>query len=183
MKTERTGIRRYTWVATLVAVFSLAALGAVPTAEAQHGQTDSRLVPSVTYSDIAIVRGTDLASGMIRPETLTRKQWREMANQMRFDLASRDASERALGLQSAIHLAIFHAEQVNCHRAVPELLDVYLFERDDALRIMSVAALDAIGNREAIATLAERVGRERSPLVKHVTMHAVANLLAKEKAR
>jgi hypothetical protein len=180
MKAQSARIHSHTRYTALFAMLGVAALCAIPPAAAQHPQAG---VTSVTYSDLALVRGSDLMSGTFRAEALTRKQWRGVEQQMRFDLASKDGAERALGLQSAIHLATLHPNQVKCKRVVPELLDIYLFERDDALRVMSVAALDAVGCREAIAIMAQRVRLERSPLVKHVTMHAVANHLLKEQAR
>jgi hypothetical protein len=165
----------------LAAALWLAATGPGSATQVSAQQTrGDGLNPAVSHADLGVPRVADLSNASFPVETLTRSQWREIGKQMRSHLRSADLAAREEGLRTAIHLATFFPEQVNCRRAVPELIDIYLFDRNDALRTMAVAALHAIGNREAVAIMAERVRYERSPLVKHVTMHTVASYLARE---
>lgn len=71
-------------------------------------------------------------------------------------------------LQNIIFFASNHKNKVKLVDAVPALLDVYRFHEDDQLRIMSVAALGAIGDGRSIVALKHYVEDEQSERVEKI---------------
>ena len=85
--------------------------------------------------------------------------------------SSRRITEAAL--QNVIFFATMHGDKLDLNPSVAALVEVYRHDRDDARRLMAVAALHAIGSRQAIAGLRSSLRPESNARVRHVTLSAL----------
>lgn len=76
-------------------------------------------------------------------------------------------------LQNIIFFATHHKDNVKLNDAIPSLLEVFKNHEDPQYRLMSVAALNAIGNRKAMIGLSNLVDDEPSERVSRLTRKAI----------
>jgi hypothetical protein len=88
-------------------------------------------------------------------------------------------SAKAQTLQNLIMLADRYGSALDLSGAVPMVLHVYAWDRDERLRTMAVAALHAIGDGEGMERMLERFAelhfrRGLSPRLQHITHATLA---------
>ena len=79
-------------------------------------------------------------------------------------------------LQNLLFTAYNYGDQVDLSDAVPVLLEIYQYHETEAIRIMAVAALDAIGDQEALKSLKSMVDQEPSERLRRIMSVAIKNL-------
>lgn len=106
---------------------------------------------------------------------LTKNEWRHLRSEQLAALRSKDPRVRQDAVRNIIYLTRFHGDQVDFKRASLPLLDIYIFDRDEGNRIVALAGLHAVGSRNVMAHLAQRVRLESSPRVRRLTIAALAD--------
>ena len=81
-------------------------------------------------------------------------------------------------LQNIIYFATHHKNNVKLNDAIPSLLEVFKNHEDAQYRLMSVAALNAIGNRKGMIGLSNLVDGEPNERVSRLTRKAIDKYFA-----
>ncbi len=90
-------------------------------------------------------------------------------------LDSSDAQVKEQALQNIIFFATHYGKDVDFKRATSELYAIYRFDKNEAHRIMALAAIHAIGNENTMRLLSQHVRWERSPRVRRLTKAALVD--------
>ena len=112
-------------------------------------------------------------SSMANHEARTPQQWKALRSELLNTLRSDRGERWEEAAQQVIFLSTFFSDQINLERAAGPLLESYILERNEGRRILALAALHAIGHRDAMAHLSQRVSLERSPRVRRLTVAAL----------
>ncbi len=116
---------------------------------------------------------------VVNAETPRRASWwnalgRQLTN--RVDKPYQDIS--VAELQNIIFFATHHKANVKLNDAIPSLLEVFEKHEDPQFRLMSVAALHAIGSRKGMVGLSNLVDAEQNERVSRFTRHAINDYFA-----
>ena len=76
-------------------------------------------------------------------------------------------------LQNAIFFLANHNERINLASSAPVLLDVYLYNKSEEKRIMALAALTLIGDKESLEAAERMLYRQRSERVMNFSIAAL----------
>lgn len=79
-------------------------------------------------------------------------------------------------IRDIIFFANLHGDKLDFSASVPLLLDVYAQHPDESYRLLAVAALHKIGDRQGMKKLGKLVKAEKSERVRHVTYSALNDL-------
>jgi hypothetical protein len=160
-------------------VMILIILGVANIVQAQSA-SDSRMVadanPTVASTSVT---GDEAASTAVRLP-ISSTAWRDnIGKQSAAALQMSSPSAKAQTLQNLIMLADRYGSALDLSGAVPMVLHVYAWDRDERLRTMAVAALHAIGDGEGMERMLERFAelhfrRGLSPRLQHITHATLA---------
>ena len=100
--------------------------------------------------------------------------WEALEKELILAVAQPAGEVSEVALQNIIFFADVHSGRIDLDEAVPFLLEVYRDHENEGTRVMALAALHAIGDREAMSDLRTRVAREASPRVKRLTIAALS---------
>ena len=145
------------------------------TAQAQPTlRTNSTTTVSPLDAD-AVVLG-DLASMDL--SNRSKAWWKARVKADDRALDSPDARVKEQALQNIIFFATHYGDAADYGRATTELYNIYRFDKNEAHRIMALAALHAIGRENTMRILSQHVRWERSPRVRRLTKAALVDYYA-----
>ena len=147
-----------------------------PDAHAQAHKSDDAVgpfgylvgVPVMAEIGLADLSSTDL-SGM------SSKWWKNIRKTHTRLLGSSDEQVKQRAMQNIIFFAKTYRDHVDFTRVVPKLYKIYQSDENEEHRIMALAALGAIGNRNVMERLREEVTVEKSERVRRHTLLALAD--------
>ncbi len=99
--------------------------------------------------------------------------WKSFSKANARALDSPDAQVKEQALQNIIFFATHYGKDVDFKRATTELYNIYRFDKNEARRIMALAALHAMGRKNTMRILSQHVRWERSPRVRRFTKAAL----------
>lgn len=140
-------------------------------------QVDSDVLPVESVGWTEPITGDALPgslSGIDLP-TMTKRQWKSLRREQLAAIRSQDEHTWQTALRNIIYLSTFYGDKIDLSRASLPMLEIYILDRDEQYRIMALAGLHAVGSRNAMAHLAQRVKLERSPRVRRLTLAALAD--------
>lgn len=94
------------------------------------------------------------------------------------EISLEDESYRSLSgqsIQNAIFFLANHGDRINMTPSAPVLLDVYLYNKSEAMRIMALAALIHIGDQETLETAEQMLYRQQSERVQKFSIAALTD--------
>ena len=97
-------------------------------------------------------------------------------NALEQEISLEDASYRSLSgaqLQNTIFFLANHGERVDLSSSAHTLLDTYLYNKSEEKRIMALAALTLIGDKETLETAEYMLYRQNSERVKNFSIAAL----------
>jgi hypothetical protein len=160
-------------------VMILIILGVANIVQAQSASDRLMLADANAAAVSASVTGENAASIAVRlPVSST--AWRDnIGNQSAATLQMPNTSAKAQTLQNLIMLADRYDSALDFSSAVPMVLRVYEWDRDERLRTMAVAALHAIGDGDGMERMLERFAEPRfrrslSPRLQYITHATLA---------
>lgn len=106
-------------------------------------------------------------------ENLTKRDWKQLKREQLEAVRSSDADVWQAAAVNIMYLVTFYGEKVDFDRASNPLMQKYVFDRNEKHRILALAGMHAIGHRDTIARLSQRVRLEASPRVRRLTVAAV----------
>ncbi len=126
-------------------------------------------VPGPVMGEIGLedLPSTDL-SGM------SSKWWKALRKEHTRLLGSSDAKLKQRALQNIIYFAHTYPD-VDFTRTVPKLYKIYRYDENEGHRIMALAALGNIGNRNVMERLREDVSYETSERIRRQTLYVLAH--------
>ena len=125
-------------------------------------------VPVMAEIGLADLSSTDL-SGM------SSKWWKNVRKVHTRMLGSSDERVKQRALQNIVFFTKTYRDHVDFTRAVPKLFKIYQSDENEDHRIMALAALTSIGNRDVMKLLREEVSIEKSERVRRHTLLALAD--------
>lgn len=158
-------------------VMILIILGVANIVQAQPASSHLTLADANPTAASISVTGEEVASTAVRLPTSS-TAWRDnIGKQSAAALQMPSTSAKAQTLQNLIMLADRYGSALDLSSAVPMVLRVYEWDRDERLRTMAVAALHAIGDAEGMGHMLERFAephfrRDLSPRLQYIT-HAM----------
>ncbi len=99
-----------------------------------------------------------------------------MSKQLVTLLQSPSAATRAEAMKLTILLTKRNDIDVNLKSIAPSLIEIYQWDRDEAHRVMALAALREVRSGYATQRLAEEVQNETSPRVRRVAIATLSEL-------
>ncbi len=127
--------------------------------------------PTATVADIGELTSQDLSD-------MDAAWWKSLSKANARALDSPDAQVKEQALQNIIFFATHYGKDVDFKRATTELYNIYRFDKNEAHRIMALAALHAIGRENTMRILSQHVRWERSPRVRRFTKAALVDYYA-----
>ena len=127
--------------------------------------------PTATVADIGELTSQDLSD-------MDAAWWKSLSKANARALDSPDAPVKEQALQNIIFFATHYGKDVDFKRATTELYNIYRFDKNEARRIMALAALHAIGRENTMRILSQHVRWERSPRVRRLTKAALVDYYA-----
>lgn len=126
---------------------------------------------TATVADIGELTSQDLSD-------MDAAWWKSLSKANARALDSPDAPVKEQALQNIIFFATHYGKDVDFKRATTELYNIYRFDKNEARRIMALAALHAIGRENTMRILSQHVRWERSPRVRRLTKAALVDYYA-----
>ena len=127
--------------------------------------------PIATVADIGELTSQDLSD-------MDAAWWKSLSKANARALGSSDEQVKEQALQNIIFFATHYGKDVDFKRATTELYNIYRFDKNEARRIMALAALHAIGRENTMRILSQHVRWERSPRVRRLTKAALVDYYA-----
>lgn len=127
--------------------------------------------PTATVADIGELTSQDLSD-------MDAAWWKSLSKANARALDSPDAQVKEQALQNIIFFATHYGKDVDFKRATTELYNIYRFDKNEAHRIMALAALHAMGRENTMRILSQHVRWERSPRVRRFTKAALLDYYA-----
>ena len=100
--------------------------------------------------------------------------WKDLKKAHKRLLGSSDAKLKERALQNIIYFAHTYPD-VDFTRTVPKLYKIYRYDENEGYRIMALAALGTIGNRNVMERLREDVSYETSERIRRQTLYVLAH--------
>ncbi len=122
--------------------------------------------PTATVADIGELTSQDLSD-------MDAAWWKSLSKANARALGSSDEQVKEQALQNIIFFATHYGKDVDFKRATTELYHIYRFDKNEAHRIMALAALHAMGRENIMRILSQHVRWERSPRVRRFTKAAL----------
>ena len=110
---------------------------------------------------------------------MSSKWWKTLRKEHTRLLDSPDAKLKERALQNIIFFANTYPDHVDFRRAVSKLYKIYQRDDNEAYRILALAALGAIGDRNVMELLREDVSVEQSERVRKHTLYVLADYYKK----
>lgn len=138
-----------------------------------------RTVRILSASVLAIVMGCTsvaMAQNALRPYADRDAEWWDNL-ELQLSEALKSPIEQ-VKVQTIRHIIFFSAtypDMAHMDRTVPQLLELYDTSDKEGLRVLSLAAIDAIGNDYAMRYLISRVEQEKSERVQRLTKAVLAD--------
>lgn len=129
--------------------------------------TSGVIVPVAEVVSLADLTSRDL-SGM------TSAWWKDLRKAHKRMLGSSDAKLKERALQNIIYFAHTYPD-VDFTRTVPKLYKIYRYDENESYRIMALAALGKIGDRNVMERLREDVSYETSERIRRQTLYVLAH--------
>jgi len=127
-----------------------------------------------------IAQESDLLSGTISDElagmdleNMSKREWKRLRNEELEGIRSQDEVAWRTAAVDIIYLTLYHGDKINLERASLPLMYRYTFDSDENNRILALAGMHAIGHRDTMARLSQRVRLEGSDRVRRLTVAAV----------
>lgn len=162
----------------VIALLMLVAFGYQQLAMAQTPVIAHRVEPAEATAGPA-VRSSIEEGPVARYASKDSLWWTRLDQQFAASLGSPIKGIREGALQNAIFFAYHYGGLLPAKKVTPKLLDIYLYERDEAHRIMALAALHAMDDKRAMQVVAERVMDEKPGRLRRCTFAALADHLEK----
>ncbi len=137
-------------------------------------RTNSTTTVSPVDADVVVLG--DLASMDL--SNRSKAWWKARVKADDRALDSPDAQVKEQALQNIIFFATHYGKDVDFKRATTELYNIYRFDKNEAHRIMALAALHAIGRDNTMRILSQHVRWEKSPRVRRLTKAALVDYYA-----
>ena len=102
------------------------------------------------------------------------------------EISLTDESYRSLSgqsLQNAMFFLYNHSNRIDLTSSAPVLLDVYLYNKSEEMRIMALAALVMIGDAQSLETAEQLLYRQRSERVQNFSVLALTQYKTGEVSR
>jgi len=106
-------------------------------------------------------------------ENMSKRDWKRLRSERLESIRSQDDAAWCAAAMDIIYLNLHYGDKINFQRASLPLMDRYIFESDENRRILALAAMHAIGHRDTMARLSQRVRLEGSDRVRRLTVAAV----------
>ena len=131
-----------------------------------------------------VISGRAVPNGLagIDFENLTKAEWKQLRKDQIEAVRSKDDAVWQEAAVNIMFLTIYPGEKVDFHPASNPLMERYVFDRDENDRVLALAAMHAIGHRDTMARLSQRVRTEGSPRVRRLTVAAVLDYFHGERA-
>ena len=100
--------------------------------------------------------------------------WKDLHKAHKRLLGSSDAKLKERALQNIIYFAHTYPD-VDFTRTVPKLYKIYRYDENESYRIMALAALGNIGDRNVMERLREDVSYETSERIRRQTLYVLAH--------
>lgn len=127
-----------------------------------------------------IAQESDVLSGTISDklagmdlENMSKREWKRLRNEELEGIRSQDKVAWRTAAVDIIYLTLYHGDKINLQRASLPLMYRYIFDSDENDRILALAGMHAIGHRDTMARLSQRVRLEGSDRVRRLTVAAV----------
>ena len=137
-------------------------------------RTNSTTTVSPVDADVVVLG--DLASMDL--SNRSKAWWKARVKADDRALDSPDAHVKEQALQNIIFFATHYGKDVDFKRATTELYNIYRFDKNEARRIMALAALHAIGRENTMRILSQHVRWEKSARVRRLTKAALVDYYA-----
>lgn len=106
-------------------------------------------------------------------ENMSKRDWKRLRSDRLEGIRSKDDASWQAAAVDIIYLNLYHGDKIDLQRASLPLLYRYTFDSDENNRILALAAMHAIGHRDTMARLSQRVRLEGSDRVRRLTVAAV----------
>ena len=176
-----------------LSIFGLAAFIAALVAVPARGQLTSNEAAQDDWGALIADAGdwTSVLSGKTVPngligiefENLTKAEWKQMRNEQIAAVRSNDDAVWQDAAVKIIFLSIYQSDKVDFDAASNPLMERYVFDRDENDRVLALAAMHAIGHRDTMARLSQRVRTEGSLRVRRLTVAAVQDYFDSDRAQ
>lgn len=127
-----------------------------------------------------IAQESDVLSGTISDklagmdlENMSKREWNRLRNEELEGIRSQNKVAWRTAAVDIIYLTLYHGDKINLQRASLPLMYRYIFDSDENDRILALAGMHAIGHRDTMARLSQRVRLEGSDRVRRLTVAAV----------
>lgn len=155
---------------------------ATTTAHAQAFESRQPIEPRASVVAVPVVETATVAELTSMDLTgMSEAWWKETIKQHKRLLGSKNAALREQALQNVIFFATFYPG-ADARSATGKLFKIYRHDRNEAHRIMALAALHAIGDAYTMERLREHVADEESERVRRYTLLALADYYGYRKA-
>lgn len=101
--------------------------------------------------------------------------WGRLEMQLADALESPISQVKVQTMRHIIFFAANYPDKVDMGLSVPKLLDIYDYGEKEELRVLALAAIDAVGEEYAMQHLVAKVEREKSKRVHRLTMAVLAD--------
>ena len=166
---------------SIVALTLCIAISVVPEIRAQERSPQ----PAPNEWTTLVAQESDLLGGTVSSrlvgrnlDNLSAKEWKRVRNEHLERIRSQDDATWRAAAVDIIYLSHYHKNEINMRRASLPLLERYIFDSDEDNRVLALAAIHAIGHRDTMAHLSQRVRLERSERVRRLTVAAVRDYFA-----
>ena len=135
------------------------------------------MVPARSYAQVQASMSQPLINQYVENDKATSKAswWNLLGRQLTHSIDKPYDEVTDSELQNIIFFAANHKEKVKLNDAIPSLVVVLRNHQDDGIRLMAVAALEAIGTRGAMVELKKAADVESSPRIKRIAYAAVGD--------
>lgn len=171
-----THIRRIislTTASVLVAVLLAIPAQAQQAAAAEPGDFVELISQEGAWTEIMTGETVPSSLADINLDVLSDEEWKELCKDVTESVRTSDGKAWERAVQDVIYLSFFYPDEIRFKKANLPLFYDYVLGRDEQHRIMALAALHGIGDRNTMSQVAQRVRLERSPRVKHLAAAAV----------
>ena len=99
--------------------------------------------------------------------------WDALGRQLELQLDQPYSEVNSVTLQNIVFFATHHRDKVKLDDAAPRLLEIYLHHEQEEYRVMALAALHAIGERETMRKLTQVYEDQPSERLRRITLAAL----------
>jgi hypothetical protein len=100
--------------------------------------------------------------------------WTRLEQQLTQSINSPNRNIRIRALQDLFYFTTNHPERVDFREAIPGLMDMYAWEKQQQYRVLALMTLQNVADEATMNRLHEMVKSETSPYVRDVTLAALA---------